>query len=752
MAKHSRDAQKMTSIKKRELRTIRHLLVLWVFLLALFVPQYAYAYIDPATTTYLIQIATALVITLGVSFSIVLYRFRMIFAKVWVRVTSFVQGKYKTSGEADSKISKRRDKEAAYVKPAYVLLGSPNPPQKEYGFVSDEEQATIGLADNDKAAQKQASLDTHKDMRNENSATSKQSVNGFKEKLEWLLNDQRAFKTRLVLAALVCASLVFTVLVFGPLELFATSRSDMLFDLSDIIGALLLVAFFALLIMTGALIILRGRLFDVALCIASSIALGCYIQASFFNGFIGELTGDLIQWHDYTGDAIVNILVWLAIFLIFILLRFFNTKSWQIFVASISALLIVVQFVALVSLSADLTRRMPNEDKSLVLTAEGTLELSESKNIVVFLLDRLDRDYIDVVKEQDPHFFDDLNGFVEYPDNMTRYWQTFPSVAYSLTGLENNYDIPRMDYFDLAYDEHMFVDDLKSEGWATKLYLSEGYDFGHKSQLVDRASNLKSVNDVLQKESQGINFTTSLRLVKRLDQLSAFRYAPIGLKAVFWMPSTDVSQVVLDERNEFSSAYQLEFMQDLKAEGISSTIKEPVFIYYHLDGPHGPNHLMADGTPIPEGVTDPIEETIGCFSIIYEYIRQLKELGIYEETCIIITGDHGATTDRTGLFFKPMGASTEPLLQSFAPVSDKNLVPTIIRESGISSTATAAQGFSYSDVTTENTPVRIRDLTQGSEADGVYTFTRYEVTGSTREPENWHVVSQSESSVDYWQE
>jgi len=59
----------------------RIVLAYWIIALGFFTPGAVYAYIDPATTTYIIQIITALVVTVGVSLSIFLYRFRMASAK-----------------------------------------------------------------------------------------------------------------------------------------------------------------------------------------------------------------------------------------------------------------------------------------------------------------------------------------------------------------------------------------------------------------------------------------------------------------------------------------------------------------------------------------------------------------------------------------------------------------------------------------------------------------------------------------------
>jgi len=60
----------------------RIVLAYWVVAIGAFMPCAAHAYIDPATTTYIIQIMTALVVTLGISLSIFLYKFNMLSAKI----------------------------------------------------------------------------------------------------------------------------------------------------------------------------------------------------------------------------------------------------------------------------------------------------------------------------------------------------------------------------------------------------------------------------------------------------------------------------------------------------------------------------------------------------------------------------------------------------------------------------------------------------------------------------------------------
>ena len=81
--------------------------------------------------------------------------------------------------------------------------------------------------------------------------------------------------------------------------------------------------------------------------------------------------------------------------------------------------------------------------------------------------------------------------------------------------------------------------------------------------------------------------------------------------------------------------------------------------------------------------------------ITYDYLNELKRQGLYENATIIITTDHGnsgggQTLDlphRTAgplMLVKPQGNYGTPLKVSDAPVSQRELQPTVLYALGIS--------------------------------------------------------------------
>jgi len=143
-----------------------------------------------------------------------------------------------------------------------------------------------------------------------------------------------------------------------------------------------------------------------------------------------------------------------------------------------------------------------------------------------------------------------------------------------------------------------------------------------------------------------------------------------------------------------------------------------------------------------------VRQTKGCFHILYEYMDKMKALGLYRDATIVITADHGKSWDfyrldapsTIGFFVKPRGAADTPLTQSRAPVSHKNLLPTILKSEGLDY---APFGVSAFDVP-EDADVTRRfyhryDVWEGD------TFIEhrvevFDIQGSARDFGNWRKV------------
>ena len=132
----------------------------------------------------------------------------------------------------------------------------------------------------------------------------------------------------------------------------------------------------------------------------------------------------------------------------------------------------------------------------------------------------------------------------------------------------------------------------------------------------------------------------------------------------------------------------------------------------------------------------------------------MKTLGIYENSTIIITGDHAGphawTNDlteyaqamNTALLVKPKGAQGTKLAVSDAPVSQENFIAEIVKSANI--LTTQDYGKAYSDIAQEENITRTHyfiTFTGSKRKDELVT---YEIKGDGTNIDNWTIVERQE--------
>ena len=138
-------------------------------------------------------------------------------------------------------------------------------------------------------------------------------------------------------------------------------------------------------------------------------------------------------------------------------------------------------------------------------------------------------------------------------------------------------------------------------------------------------------------------------------------------------------------------------------------------------------------------------------TIIYEYIEQMKKLGVYDDATIVITGDHPAAlsdskligeasksdngTRVTSMLFKRSGDSGTALKTSSAQVSQDELWNTIYESEGLTKLKT---GDSFFDIPEGEDRVR-RYFFERSVTGYNDELVEYRITGTSRDRNNWKI-------------
>ena len=559
--------------------------------------------------------------------------------------------------------------------------------------------------------------------------------NKIDEKLGALWKDKRSYSKRLTYAGAVMLALLYPFLFFGPLETVAFASASLSFQYSDIFWPLLGIMLATWLITSPLVALLRGKVYNLVMTLAFSLALCFYLQGLLLNGSLGTLTGDGVNWPALGEDMLANLLLWLVVFVAVSFVLYLHRRTWRQMVVWASAALVAVQLVPTVAIAAGAYRSGAYADiTGYSLTEKGLYDLSEKKNAFVFVLDRLDYDYVQAVLDEDPHFFDSLSGFTQYTNAISSSARTKPALSQILTlGADLAYSVDTKEYFDTIWqkDGTDLLQDLSGAGYRIGLYTS-------LQNLFSNAQDLQGVANA----GNGQGQLLWDQLLPKLYNLSAYRYLPLAMKPFYWAATSTYNEGV--HAADDAPVYAMDDMKVLGGfDNAAVTLKdESSFKFIHLMGPHAPYTLNADGTRSQEP-TSAVTQTKGCFALLFEVFSQMKALGIYDDATIIITADHGSAVNdtkpllkatRIGLFYKPAGA-TGALKLSSDPVSTANVAATLIASAGLDK---AAYGLPLEQVTAENTPVRYyyKSISDpgGNNETGVC---RYRVVGDAADFANW---------------
>lgn len=502
------------------------------------------------------------------------------------------------------------------------------------------------------------------------------------KKLKALWTDSRSYKARLFIAGAVMLAFGFTFLFFGPLELVAFSGGSLVYGWRDVIWLLLGTLAVFVLVTSPLLALLRGKIFNYTVTVGAAVVIAGYLQAMLLNGGLGLLTGDGIDWTAMASNAVWGLSLWVLILLVLLFVMYMNRKLWATALKAVCLALVFMQLVPTVAiLCGAYDKTQTDELDNYFLSDEGFYEFSAKDNVFVFVLDRLDYDYIERVLQEEPDFFDALEGFTSYTNAISGFARTKPALIHMLTGADQiAYHIPRNDYFTEAwsYGDKNLLEDLDSRGYSIEMYSGIRNLFSDPALPQNYVDNLSSGWD-------GMHYSTVLG---KLMQLSAFRYAPTVLKPFFWADTNYYNE----DAYEPSAAQAYQFNDAAYALGFSKATadrQEKSFKFYHFYGPHAPYTMNADGTASEEPTTV-TDQLMGSFVNLMKLFDRMKELGIYDDATIIITGDHGdAIRDtkplqkatRVGLFYKPAGASGK-LKTSSAPVTTEQVAATVVKAAG----------------------------------------------------------------------
>ena len=572
-----------------------------------------------------------------------------------------------------------------------------------------------------------------------------------------------SFKQRLIPSVLVALAISLTLCVFGPFEIYGANAEQFGFSLTDFLGWSLLYTLGLAAVICAILLPLRGRAFDIVFAIFFWIGLMLMIQGNYLNTGISSLTGDGMGTDGFAkSKVILNTVIWAIVgvgCLVAILLTpsahrdLIRTVSTIAMITVIGMQLITFGVTSMTSdvwtqknhsISGDESEELPH-----LLTFENLDRVSTEKNVIWFVVDRFDVSYFEEAQEKCPEIFYNLDGFTYFDDMTAMYPRTYPSISYMLTGAEHDFRDKRDEYLKDAYVNSEFLKILKENNYRISIYTDQFYGYDDARHLEAYVSNASPIDhtEVVDKPI----------LTWDMTRLSLFRFLPVAAKGVVGEISTPTFQkyVIYQTDHPRYESYDMKVVHDFLTENaIEAVGGENNFTFLHISGCHMPNQYDENfGSPSKGEKYDATVSLKQSFQIINRYLDQLKELGLYEDATIIITGDHGwhGGSDTTlptesgyplitTLLVKESGASEGALKTSSAPVMQGDIIPTILKSEGI--TTATDFGMSVFDVPEDQPRKRKYNFQslQYTNGETDYEVIEYEIVGRARDLKSWTIV------------
>lgn len=582
---------------------------------------------------------------------------------------------------------------------------------------------------------------------------------------------ERFCKKNIITALAVCVFTAFTLCFFSPAEMYAANPTEYLIGPADALIPLLITAAAlsaVLVTVTAAFLALNETLSQVTIRLLLGFTLAGYVQMMFLNGRLAKFTGDAVRYDMSDPFIAADFVIYYLVFLLPLILyaakrskpegRLSKLPAEKI-ISAVSAALIAMQTIGIVPgiISAADIMKERYTFSDYYLSYDPILSLSKENNVIVFLIDRLDGNWMQQAIDEYPELSGYLDGFTFYRNSVSQYVYTDPSVPQMLSGI-NPEDCGR------HIDEETF--------WGSNAVLKPLHDNGLNVNVFIDRTLYKSLDDVAsygyidnlseQDIQYHINYIDEGGVVPKQMQFSFIKTMPYIIKPFFYTGISSefantfiVSETDVPTLSQVGIRSDLQFLNYVKEHGLNADSEKPVFDFVHLSGAHDISEELAMLYPktAERGIFDEVTNIRGELEVLNYWFEEMKRLGIYDSSTIILTGDHGrpikysevkaeALDDPilTGLLIKPAGAEHTPLVtDTETEMYNPYFSASVLEYAGLDH---SALGTSYNDSITQGIHAErvIYPVDFGGQLGRPVDAGIYIITGNAMDFCNWKYV------------
>ena len=434
-------------------------------------------------------------------------------------------------------------------------------------------------------------------------------------------------KSNLILNAVLALLFLFILIVIHvPQSIYFSQREYFTDYFTDLISPILIYGLFAVVLASVILSVLPRKILKYVVSVLLVFAILLWVYVDFFVVSYGALDGSEIDFKHFNSRGNIEIIVCFVCLILALVFHKLILKQGPFLVGLLSLGLLVMTALNIYNEPADKQKKEDIDPEFFNYSSE--------KNIILIVLDTFGAEYFQQALAQDPSIKNKFKGFVSYSDAISNYPATKGSLPSLLTGKMIPGNIKYRKFLQEYVPEHGLPNFFSQKGYLVSV-LSVYSWFKHfykERYLFEPQLN----SGVLQAYNSA-----------QLLDYSLFRAVPHYLKQnVFdggnWFFSKEISKQA-EIPNSFPEKGN--FFLELMRDNIKVADKTPRFKVIHVTTPH-PEYrynrsceLIED---IPAGKQAMLEQSMCALKKVGELLMAYKESGIYDNSLIVVTSDHGS--------------------------------------------------------------------------------------------------------------
>ncbi len=438
-------------------------------------------------------------------------------------------------------------------------------------------------------------------------------------------------KTGSIGAGLIASlCLCFMLFVYAPMELYLTNIEEFWMRFDNMLFPC--AAVFALSFAACAAVLyfvrrINKKLYYIILSAEVALTFSSYIQGNFFVKNLPPTTGAKIDWNAYPAERLKSILAIVILLAVMLVLYFILHEKVIENIAKIGCgclcLLLAVTLVSLV-LTTDKTKA-----SMMVSTEKDKYTMSETQNFIVLMLDATDGKNFKTLLEQDEELRSLADGFTYFDNTLSCYAYTTRSLPNVFTGKWYENDVPFAEFESKSLSDSLFFNELKKQGYHTGLY-----------EVEDLSLPEKDANNYLENYANAVVSFKKPNIYKHIVKMGGMKFYPWDLKRFVWKMSLSNKYLRSVEGDyPMFSWNTIEFYDQLRDENPIELTKDKCARVIHIEGAHVPFDYDADFNLIDDARYN--DKVIATGKSVKEYLKCLKESGVYDNASIVILADHG---------------------------------------------------------------------------------------------------------------